>query len=931
MTSASAAKAYYRASDYYASVPGVWLGEGAEKLGLTGPARPEDFDRLADNLHPQTGERLTTYTRDGRRVGMDMTFNATKSVSIAREMAGPGNEGDPQIETAHDEAVAYTLSLIEKEMQARVRVGGSRENRITGNLVAYAVTHRDTRINAEDGKPDPSLHKHVFIMNATWDPVEQKWKAAELGQLKHDLPFFEAVFHNRLASNLKELGYGVERKGKAFEIAGVSDELGKKFSRRTAYIEKVAGKLGITKPESKAKLGATTRLGKAKELADDLNGYYVSRLTGEEKQQLAGLEGWAGYESNPKHAVEFAIGHLFERRSVVEEKKVYEAALRHGIGSVTPEAVAAEAKRQGLLVRNGEATTKAVLAEEQRVIAFARDGKGTCRPLGNAKGRPGDPERPLNTKEDGVAGLELHSGLDGSRMNGGLQTKLATALAVAQPAFATDTHVSPSLSPEQAVMVNHVLTSPDRVMLVIGDAGTGKTFAVRSAFNRIDRPVEIIAPSADASRGVLRREGFSNADTVTAFLGNRDRQAGVKNGVIWVDEAGLLPIRDLSLLVDVAKAQNARLVLQGDPKQHRSVARDGNMLNVLQSHAGLPVARLKDIRRQRDKYKKAVTALADGRFGAGFDAINDLGWVKETPVFDHNQPLVGAYLDAVDTKRSDQDVTDRVLAIAPTHVEANEVTAAIRDGLKARGMVGKEEHQVSTLVPLHWTEAERGDLERFEGTEVIQFHRKSGSFKAGQRIAIADFKKGDRLGKPSTYAVYRPASVNLAEGDRIRITGNGWTADKKHRLDNGAQYEVAGFEDDGKIRLTNGWFVAPDFGHLSHGYVATSHASQGKTVDRVLIAMGHESLPAISAEQFYVSVSRGRDQATIFTGVAPAVLREAIQRGDARKSATELMGTKERREWWLARRARAAWEALRGRVTGGIPERQQQREMGYAR
>ena len=38
---------------------------------------------------------------------------------------------------------------------------------------------------------------------------------------------------------------------------------------------------------SKAKLGATTRLGKAKELADDLNGYYVSRLTDDEKQQLA--------------------------------------------------------------------------------------------------------------------------------------------------------------------------------------------------------------------------------------------------------------------------------------------------------------------------------------------------------------------------------------------------------------------------------------------------------------------------------------------------------------------------------------------------------------------------------------------------------------------------------------------------------------------
>lgn len=54
-----------------------------------------------------------------------------------------------------------------------------------------------------------------------------------------------------------------------------------------------------------------------------------------------------------------------------------------------------------------------------------------------------------------------------------------------------------------------------------------------------------------------------------------------------------------------------------------------------------------------------------------------------------------------------------------------------------------------------------------------------------------------------------------------------------------------------------------DVGHIQHGYVATSHAAQGKTVDRVLIAMGSESVPAISAEQFYVSVSRGRDRAGV--------------------------------------------------------------------
>ena len=141
---AAAAKSYFRVSDYHASTPGTWFGKGAAMLGLSGPAKAEDFDRLADNLHPLTGESLTTYTRDGRRVGLDMTFNATKSVSLARELAGPGNAGDPRIETAHDEAVAYTLGLIEADMQARVRVGGKGHRKLDNRVHRqHGRVHRD--------------------------------------------------------------------------------------------------------------------------------------------------------------------------------------------------------------------------------------------------------------------------------------------------------------------------------------------------------------------------------------------------------------------------------------------------------------------------------------------------------------------------------------------------------------------------------------------------------------------------------------------------------------------------------------------------------------------------------------------------------------------------------------------------------------------
>jgi ATP-dependent exoDNAse (exonuclease V) alpha subunit len=119
---------------------------------------------------------------------------------------------------------------------------------------------------------------------------------------------------------------------------------------------------------------------------------------------------------------------------------------------------------------------------------------------------------------------------------------------------------------------------------------------MRQAVAGIERPVVVLAPSADASRKTLRAEGFEDADTVARFLIDEKFQQGVRDGVIWVDEAGLLGIRQLAQVFDKAKELNARVILQGDRKQHGSVER-GAALRVLEEFAGLPVSQLKEIRR----------------------------------------------------------------------------------------------------------------------------------------------------------------------------------------------------------------------------------------------------------------------------------------------------------------------------------------------
>ena len=101
--------------------------------------------------------------------------------------------------------------------------------------------------------------------------------------------------------------------------------------------------------------------------------------------------------------------------------------------------------------------------------------------------------------------------------------------------------------------------------------------AMREAVAAIEstgKKVFTFAPSAEASRGVLRSDaGFANAETVEALLQNEKLQAQVRGQVIWIDEAGILSVRTLARVADFAEKQNCRIILSGDTAQHRAVER----------------------------------------------------------------------------------------------------------------------------------------------------------------------------------------------------------------------------------------------------------------------------------------------------------------------------------------------------------------------
>src|SRR5581483_5380464 len=142
-SNAAAAKKYYSAADYYSEgqeLVGLWRGEGAKRLGLSGVIDKDSFELLCDNRDPRSKGPLTVRTKDERTVGYDFTWSVPKSVSLVYAMTG-----DRDILDAFRAAMHETMCEMEREMKTRVRRGGRQEDRLTGEMTWAEFVHRTSR------------------------------------------------------------------------------------------------------------------------------------------------------------------------------------------------------------------------------------------------------------------------------------------------------------------------------------------------------------------------------------------------------------------------------------------------------------------------------------------------------------------------------------------------------------------------------------------------------------------------------------------------------------------------------------------------------------------------------------------------------------------------------------------------------------------
>jgi len=224
-----------------------------------------------------------------------------------------------------------------------------------------------------------------------------------------------------------------------------------------------------------------------------------------------------------------------------------------------------------------------------------------------------------------------------------------------------------------------------------------------------------------------------------------------------------------------------------------------------------------------------------------------------------------------------------------------EINERVHAELQRSGLVSNEEHRIRTLVPRQdLTGADRTWAERYEVGDVLRYSRASKETGIGKgeyaQVKSIDAPR-NRLtvelqdGTQRTYDPRRQQGVSVFQEDmrsfsvRDRIQ---FTAPANNlRVANRELGTIESIDEVGRLRLKmdGGRTVVLDISkhpHLDHGYAMTSHSSQGQTADRVLIHVDTElgAKDLLNSRMAYVSVSRGRDDARIYTNNAQTLGQE---------------------------------------------------------
>jgi conjugative relaxase-like TrwC/TraI family protein len=538
----------------------------------------------------------------------DHCFCSPKSVSL---LAGAGDQLRKQVAEARAEALEVGIGYLEaRGIGVRRDHNGSDRYHVQGGVLAVAFEHRQSRSG------DPQFHTHVLVQNAAQGP-DSRWTALDSDRLYAHLMTADHLYLAAERAALTErLGvrWGpVDARSGAAEIVGLDDRaLIERFSKRSEQLQEWLAEQGLSGIKASSAAAVATR--EPKDHSESEQSVYQrwARELAEQgvgERQLA--EVCRGERGRPASAqeVDRVLAELAGPAGLTEQASTFTRA----------EVVDALAKRLPVAPSAQAALTQAEQAAdrflEERAVRVAHD-----RRLGVER---------YSTPE--LLALER-------RLVDGATARTDEGCAVVRPELVRqvlDRHAT--AGEDQAAMVHDVCRGGDGVAVVVGRAGSGKTWALgvaREAFELAGYQVHGAAPTGIATVG-LAEEGFSEARTVDRLLLDLGKGRVELDGrsVLVVDEAAMVATRKLTPLLAHAERAGAKVVLVGDDRQFASIQAGGGFraLRLRLGASELTVNRrqveaweqraIEDVR--AGNLERAIAAYAEHDRIQAFEAKND--------------------------------------------------------------------------------------------------------------------------------------------------------------------------------------------------------------------------------------------------------------------------------------------------------------------
>ena len=750
--------------DYYigrGEAPGVWLGRGTAGLGLSGTVDADSYLAVMEGRSPAGACRLVDRQGKHRVCGWSLTFSTPKSLSLLWAF------GDQRVAdavcSAHDRAVGETLNFLELEAaRARRGHGGAILHDVDG-LIGAAFRHRSSRAG------DPQLHTHVIVANLVRSTQDGRWSGLDSRGIYDLKTAAGAVYQSALRATLAPLGlrWAVRADGLG-EVADIDRRLLRAFSVQRRKIEAEMKQTGHSSRAAAQIAAYRVRPPKDPALAaaedDGLRARWSTRLKeiglGRRVACVTDVTRCLGRETSgptSQAETERVIRVLTGADPRPEKQRRPHRRLTEQASTLTrAQIIRAVATAMDLQPDRLRQVVERLLARPEVVPLLASPGMGAR------------PERRRYTTKDL---LEVEHGLLECAISrqgegcGAVPTRIAAAVELAHP----------ELGDDQRLVLRRLLSNGNGIEIIVGPAGTGKTFllaAARDAWRRAGYRVHGAALAALAASQLQAGSGIA-ATTIHQLLDDvsRTESKGLTDkDVLVLDEAAMVGSRTLAVLACLAEQTGAKLVLTGDHRQLPEIDAGGGFRLLAEA---LEAGRLSENRRQVAAWERvALAELRAGSVPSALAAYAEHGRIWQA---EHVEAAREAMLNRWWQLRDDGVNPDQLLLIAATREAVDQLGRFAQQRLKDAGRLGR-----------HVADTERGPLQIGDRVLATRNDRRLG-VRNGQRGTIVD---------------------GSSQADLVVVFDN----------------------DERKTRLPN-WYVVS---HVQQGYAVTAHRAQGTTIDWAL-------------------------------------------------------------------------------------------------